>query len=82
MLFPTPSKAELRRTFTAILDEIVAGSEWGCPTDSGMDDETANALDALAAQPNPKPPTAIRDCRIVFARQLDGTHRREQEDAL
>ena len=74
------TESQLRQRFSDILDGIVAGTLAGCPTDTGLDDETIAVLDLLARQPNPKRPADIAACRTEFARMLDGTHEREADD--
>lgn len=69
---------ELRDAFTDTLDRIVAGEYFGCPTDTGLDVETADSLDALAR--HPKSPAARMACRTEFVRMLDGTHAREARE--
>ena len=76
-LLREPTEGEIVNEFNRILDAIVAGTEFGCPTDTGIDDETKQILDLLARQPDPKRPADIEACRIEFARQLDGTHAEE-----
>lgn len=73
------SDAEITANFNDILDGIVSGELAGCPTDTGLDDETIAVLDLLARQPMPKGAADIAACRTEFARQLDGTHEREWE---
>ena len=65
---------EITANFNDVLDAIVAGSLERCPSDTGIDDETQDVLNLLAAQPNPKSPADIAACRTEFGRQLDGTH--------
>ena len=76
-----PTQAELVRTFNGVLDGIVNGTTVGCPTDTGLDPQTVDILNLLAAQPNPKRPVDIAACRTEFARMLDGTHDVEDDEA-
>lgn len=77
-----PSVEEIVIEFNRILDAIVAGTEFGCPTDTGIDDDTASILNLLARQPDPKRPIDIQACHIEFGRQLDGTHAAEARARL
>ena len=75
---------ELTEIFNEILDGIIEKGWDSCPSDTGLDDETREILNSLAAQPNPKRPVDIQACRTEFGRMLDGTHAREaaeQDDA-
>ena len=47
-----PARGEVHR--------IVSGELAGCPTDTGLDDETISILNLLARQPDPKSPEAPR----------------------
>lgn len=71
--------AQITANFNAVLDGIVSGALGGCPTDTGLDDETISILNLLARQPFPKTVADIAACRTEFGRQLDGTHEREWE---
>jgi len=75
-----PTDAEVVEEFNRILDATVAGTEFGCLTDTGIDNETRDILNLLARQPDPKRPVDIQACRIEFARMLDGTHAPEAEE--
>lgn len=72
--------AQITANFNRVLDGIVSGELHGCPTDNGIDMETAEILNLLAAQPDPKSPADIVACRTEFGRQMDGTHDREWEE--
>ena len=77
MLLREPTDAELADTFNRMLDAIVAGHRIGCPSGTGLDEQTTDILNSLARQPMPKRPSDIAACRIEFARMLDGTHHAE-----
>lgn len=80
MLIRPLTDDELRQVFTGVLDGIVNGTTQFCPTDTGLDGQTVSMLNRLGAQPDPKRPVDIAACRTEFARQLDGTHDREDEE--
>lgn len=69
-------------SFNDVLDRIVAGELERVPSDTGIDQQTIDVLNLLAAQPDPKTPADIEACRIEFGRQLDGTHAEEEDAAL
>jgi hypothetical protein len=75
------SNSDIRKTFNAILDDIIAGKINGCPSDSGLDRETVTMLDTLAALPIPKLARDIHAVRVEFGRMLDGSHAREADQA-
>jgi len=77
-----PSTEEIVLEFNRILDAIVAGTEFGCPTDTGIDDDTRSVLNLLARQPDPKRAIDIQACRVEFGRQLDSTHAEEARARL
>lgn len=72
--------AQITANFNRVIDGIVSGELAGCPTDTGLDDETVSILNLLARQPDPKSPADIVACRTEFGRQMDGTHDREWEE--
>lgn len=73
MLSRHPTDQELVETFNRVLEDILSGETGGCPTDTGLDWQTFQILNLLAAQKNPTAED-IRACRIEFGRMLDGTH--------
>lgn len=73
---------ELTTTFNDVLDRIVRGDLQRVPSDTGIDQQTIDVLNALAAQPDRTLPTDIAACRIEFGRQLDGTHAEEDSEAM
>jgi hypothetical protein len=81
MLLRPLTDEELRVSFTIALDGIVAGKWSACPSGTGLDDQTISVINALASQPDPKTPADIAACRTEFARQLDGTHAREDAES-
>ncbi len=66
--------------FEWVLDGIVGETLGGCPTDTALDYQTSDILNLLAAQTGRKKATDIVSCRTEFARQLDGTHDREDAE--
>jgi len=72
---------ELRATFNRILDAIVAGQLNGCPSNSGLDQQTVVMLNTLAGLPVPKRARDVHAVRVEFGRMLDGTHAREANEA-
>ena len=74
-----PDEAELRANFEQLLAD---GPPF--PTETGLDEQTFDAIIRVwAAAPNP-PAALIDAARREFAAQLDGTHEREaraREDA-
>jgi hypothetical protein len=74
-------QSDLRKTFNRILDAVVAGKINGCPSDSGLDQETVTMLNTLAALPIPKRARDVHAVRVEFGRMLDGTHAREADAA-
>lgn len=74
-----PTEAQLVSTFNQTLDRILDGTFTRVPSDTGLDQQTIDALNSLAAQEDPTP-ADIAACRTEFGRQLDGTHA-EEEDA-
>lgn len=71
---------------TATLDKLLAEPRnTVVPSDTGLDDDTLAAVQAVwNAAPNPSP-RLIEYARAELAAQLDGTHEREQlaaEDAM
>lgn len=79
MLLKPPTIPELRITFNQVLNNIVAGNLAGCPSDTGLDQQTCDILNSLAAQPGKKKAVDILACRTEFVRMLDGTHAREDD---
>ena len=79
MLVRPPTVEQLSKTFTQVLDDIVAGKLGGCPTDTGLDEQTCRILDSLAAQPGKKKAVDILACRTEFAYMLNGTNAREDD---
>ncbi|MFF0489826.1 hypothetical protein ACWDSJ_08145 [Nocardia sp. NPDC003482] len=75
-----PSDDDLRREFERALDSVSRGA--GLTSESGLDDETENALWAIADAHPDVPPDLIEAARRVFAAQLDGTHARDQDAEL
>ena len=71
--FAADPVSDLIDAFNRILDDIVAGRISGVPDDTGLDEQTIEVLELLAAQPD-KIAADIAACRVEFARQLDGTH--------
>lgn len=76
----TPQNS-LVKDFNWVLNGIIKGEMLSVPTETSLDEQTTDVLNLLAQQPNPKRPADIRACRIEFARQLDGTHYREDQQA-
>jgi hypothetical protein len=72
-----PAEADLESAFNWVLCGVVAGSMFLCPSDSGLDLQTADVLDLLGRQEGEKYPADIAACRTAFARMRDGTHARE-----
>jgi len=79
MLSRHPTDEELVVIFNGVLERIVSGELAGCPTETGLDWQTSEMLNLLARQ-RVKYPTDISACRIEFARMLDGTHAREDQE--
>ena len=80
MLAKEPTADELTATF----ENLVTNPEPGgmVPSDTGLDDDTIEALNRLwAAGPNP-PPRLIDAARAEFAAQLDGSHAQESRDRM
>jgi hypothetical protein len=69
------------RTFNRFLDDIVKGNRRWVPTCTGLDGPTIAALNDLGAQKK-KRPVDIAACRVEFARMLDGTHARDQDEQI
>lgn len=70
---------DITASFNRTLDRILDGTYTRVPSETGLDQQTIDALNSLAAQPD-KTPSDIEACRIEFGRQLDGTHA-EEDDA-
>ena len=69
-----PSAAELTQVFNNLLANPATGD---VPDDSGLDDQTAAAIERVwAAGPNP-PPALVDAARQELGLQLDGTHAAE-----
>ncbi|MEU0540339.1 hypothetical protein [Nocardia sp. NPDC005978] len=67
-----PSEEQLRRNFDSVLSEVSAGR--GVRTETGLDEQTENALWAIArAAPNIAP-ELVDAARAAFAGQLDGSN--------
>ncbi len=75
----TSEPGDVVASFNRTLDSIVAGELTRVPSDTGLDQQTIDILNLLAAQQE-KLPTDIAACRAEFGRQLDGTHA-EEDDA-
>jgi hypothetical protein len=71
--FAADPVSDLIAAFNRVLDDIVAGTITSVPDDTGIDPETVEILELLAAQPE-KTTADIAACRSEFGRQLDGTH--------
>lgn len=70
---------ELRVIFNNLVDHPISG---GVPSDTGLDDDTIEALNRLwAAGPNP-PARLIDAARAEFEAQLDGSHAQEAQDRM
>ena len=67
-----------RTTFRQVIAGIIDGGD--CPSDTGLDQQTVDILRLLARQPGKKSPADIEACWIEFARMLDGTHARENDE--
>lgn len=74
-----PTEAQLVANFNSVLDRIVSGELFRVPSDTGLDQQTIDVLNALAAQPDRTLPSDIAACRTEFGRQLDGTHADEYD---
>lgn len=79
MLSRPQSIPQLRQTFEQVLKAITSGDLGGCPTDTGLDEQTVRILNSLAAQPGKKKAVDIVACRTEFMWMLDGTHAREDD---
>lgn len=77
MLMRRPTTSELRATFDKVLTGVRDGSLKGCPSDTGLDDQTVTALDRMAQGKA----TAVQ-ARVEFARMLDGTHARQARQRI
>ena len=77
MYLKPPTREAIIKEFNTVLKGITDEKLVRVPTCTGLDRQTTDVLNLLAQQPNPKRPADIRACRIEFARQLDGTHARE-----
>jgi hypothetical protein len=69
---------DITASFNSVLDSIVAGELERVPSETGLDQQTIDILNLLAAQ-REKLPTDIAACRAEFGRQLDGTHAEEND---
>ena len=80
---PNSRVRELHDEFQRILADILAGTG-GVLTDAGLDDETQDALDAVATAVVDRVDTgpAVANALEEFARQLDGTHARNAEQQM
>jgi hypothetical protein len=68
-----PTEAEIIDNFEHVLASIIYGTLFGVPTDLGIDQQTEDSLDVLAAAPD-KTVELINAARAEFAAQLDGMH--------
>lgn len=75
----TRTNADLGAVFDAVLAQILTGALPGCPTETGLDFETVDALNAVAAavakngDVTAGAQTAVNELEKMF----DGTHARE-----
>lgn len=77
MLLKPPTPDQLRATFDRLLAAIGDGTITSCPSDTGLDEQTIAALDAVAAG------RVSRDAaRSELARMLDGTHARQARQRI
>jgi hypothetical protein len=78
MMIRSLSRKEIEANFNSMLQEAIDLGIGGETTDTGVDSLTQGAIIAVA-QDFPNPDAAlIRNARKEFAKQLDGTHQREE----
>ncbi|MFD6391382.1 hypothetical protein [Nocardia sp. NPDC060259] len=75
-----PAEDEIRANFDEMLASVCAGG--GLRTDTGLDNETTQALWAIARAHPQVPAELVTAARAEFAAQLDGSHRRARREAL
>jgi hypothetical protein len=73
-------QTELSKTFSRVLDEIVAGKLTECPDDTGLDRETVTMLNTLAALPIPKRARDVHAVRVEFGQIVNGLPRNGVQD--
>jgi hypothetical protein len=77
MLLKPPTSDQLRATFDAVLAGIRRGRLAGCPSDTGLDDQTVTALDGVAQHT-----TTAEQARAELEKMLDGTHARQTRQRI
>ncbi|MFC4124724.1 hypothetical protein [Nocardia rhizosphaerae] len=75
-----PAEDEIRANFEQMLAAVCAGG--GLRTDTGLDNETEQALWAIASAHPDITDELVATARAEFAAQLDGSHRRARREAL
>jgi hypothetical protein len=75
-----PTEDEMRANFEEMLASVCGGG--GLRTETGLDNETENALWAISRVHPRVPEELVTAARAEFAAQLDGSHKRARKAAL
>ncbi len=75
-----PSEDEMRANFEQMLASVCGGG--GLRTETGLDNETEDALWAISRVYPHVPEDLVTAARAEFGAQLDGSHKRARQAAL